>query len=67
MYRTKTNRPSKRHVWEVMSLAKFRTLTEHCKRCGTYYVPSRGGTAALYCYPSPAWRTEHPEDDMKEF
>ena len=61
------NRPSKRHVWEVLPLSKAKTLTEHCKRCGCYYVPSHGGIASLYCSPSPQWLKDNPEDDRGEF
>ena len=58
-------RPSKRHVWEVSGIG--RTLTEHCKRCGCYYVPAHGGIASLYCSPKPQWLKEHPDDDLGEF
>lgn len=52
------NRPSARHVWYVKS-----QNVDACKRCGTFFYRPGGGTGAVYCFPTPQWLKEHPEDD----
>lgn len=55
------NRPSARHVWDTKS-----QNVDRCLRCGTLYYRPGGGTAAVYCYATPAWLAGHPDDDRKE-
>ena len=52
------NRPSKRHVWYVKSQG-----ADACHRCGCVYIRQSGGSGPVYCYPTPAWFKEHPDDD----
>ncbi len=59
------NRPSKRHVIEIVP---FRNgFYERCLRCGRTYNPAHGGIASLYCHPHKQWLEEHPDDDKGEF
>ena len=51
-------RPSARHVWYVKS-----QNTDGCKRCGTLFYRPGGGTAAVYCHPTPQWLADNPADD----
>lgn len=49
---------SKAHVWYVKS-----DNVDACRRCGSSYYRPGGGQGAFYCYPTPQWLNEHPEDD----
>jgi hypothetical protein len=53
------NRPSKRHVWFVVS-----QNVDGCKRCGTrFHRIADGPSGAVYCVPTPQWLADNPTDD----
>jgi squalene cyclase len=55
------NRPSARHVWRCDG-----QHVDVCDRCGSRYYRPGGGSGAVYCYPTPDWLRDHPEDDRKQ-
>jgi hypothetical protein len=63
------NRPSVRHVWGP---GRYKGATQNwsgysstCERCGSTFIERNDTRAAVYCYPTQAWRAAHPEDDGK--
>ena len=57
------NRPSARHVFAHKHSASGGVAV--CQRCGTRYVYAGGGSAAVYCVPTPEWLHANPGDDGK--
>jgi hypothetical protein len=54
------NAPSKRHVWKVEH-----QNVDRCQRCGSGFHRIADARAAVYCFPTPAWLSAHPDDDGK--
>lgn len=57
--------PSTKHQWASLNRPGG-SYACRCKRCGSMWCDREGGTAALFCHPTPAWLAENPDDDRKE-
>lgn len=54
--------PSDRHIVKVVYQDTQR-FTERCERCGRHFCSQADGTGPVWCLPSRAWLSSHPEDD----
>lgn len=61
------NRPSKKHVWQLVNYTQSTGAVERCSRCKCHFIEKADATAARYCSPTPEWLWEHPEDNREEF
>ena len=60
------NQPSKRHVWKHVSMDKDGWQTEKCARCGRTFVARADTRGPVYCYATPQWLLDNPNDDGAE-
>lgn len=58
--------PSKRHVWKFIRMSDSAGAVEHCQRCGRHFIEKADTRGPVYCYPTPEWLRDHPEDDGKQ-
>lgn len=54
--------PSALHRFKVM-FQNGDEFGETCQRCGSHFNTRADGTAAVYCYPTPAWLAANLSDD----
>lgn len=59
------NQPSKLHRWKFIRMTEHTGAVESCERCGSHFIERADTRGAVYCYPTPDWLAEHPDDNGK--